>query len=103
MVAAAQAEQQIEQSVELCRCSTCNEDVEEKSAVCLKNEDPVKGVKKQWRCKLCHSAMGRIRTAFKSMSEEQKLGFHDLTQEERREFYKKAQTLCGAHLQKTLT
>ena len=62
MVAAAQAEQQIEQSVELCRCSTCNQDVEEKSAVCLKNEDPVKGVKKQWRCKLCHSAMGRIRT-----------------------------------------
>ena len=103
MVAAAQAEQQIEQSVELCRCSTCNEDVEEKSAVCLKNEDPVKGVKKQWRCKLCHSAMGRIRTAFKSMSEEQKLGFHDLTLAERREFYKKAQTLCGANLQKTLT
>ena len=103
MVAAAQAEQQIEQSVELCRCSTCNQDVEEKSAVCLKNEDPLKGVKNQWRCRLCHNAMGRVRTAFKSMSEEQKLGFQDLTLVERREFYKKAQTLCGAHLQKTLT
>ena len=89
MVAAAQAEQQIEQSVELCRCSTCNQEVEEKLAVLLRNENPITGAKNQWRCRLCHNAMGRVRTALKSMSEEHNLGFQNLTLEERRDFYKK--------------
>ena len=87
----------------LCRCSTCNEEVACELAVLLWNENPITGAKDQWRCRLCHNAMGRVRTALKSMSEEQNLGFQNLTLEERREFYKKAQEKCGAHLQKELT
>ena len=100
MAAAAQAEQQMQQNIDavnadvgvLCRCSTCNEEVACELAVLLRNENPITGKKNQWRCRLCHNAMGRVRTASKSMSEEQNLGFQNLTLEERRDFYRKAQT-----------
>ena len=67
MAAAAQAEQQMQQSIDavnadvervLCRCNTCNQEVEQKLAVLLQNENPITGAKTQWRCKLCHNAMG---------------------------------------------
>ena len=109
MATAAQAEQQMQQKIDavnsdveqvLCRCCTCNQEVEEEASVLVQESV---SEQKYWRCRLCHNAMGRVRTALKSMSEEQNLGFQNLTLEERREFYKKAQTKCGAHLQKELT
>ena len=89
MAAAAQAEQQMEQA--------------EEGSGKVRNENPITGAKDQWRCRQCHTAKERVRHALKSMSEDQNLGFQNMTLEERRDFYKKAQTKCGAHLQKELT
>ena len=111
MAAAAQAEQQMQQNIDavnsdvervLCRCCTCNQEVEEEAALLVRDHKG-KHQKNLWRCRLCHNAIGRVRTALKSLSEEQNPGFQNLTVEERQEFYKKAQTKCGAHLQKELT
>ena len=111
MAAASQAEQQMQQKIDdvngdtqrvLCRCCTCNQEVEEEAALLVRDHKG-KQQKNLWRCRLCHNAIGRVRTALKSLSEEKNLGFKNLTQEERRDFYKTAQTQCGAHLQKLLT
>ena len=63
MAAAAQAEQQMQQNIDavnsdvervLCRCCTCNQEVEEKLAVLARDENPITGAKKLWRLSLIH-------------------------------------------------
>ena len=106
--AAAQGEQQMQQNIDAdvegvqCCCCTCGQEVEAKAAVLVRD---IGGshLEKLWRCRLCHNAIGRVRTILMKLNEDQQLGFRNMTPEERREFYKKAQTQCGANLQKQLT
>lgn len=56
----------------------------------------------QIRCKGCNALKSRISRIMKSAGDEL-IGYHNFSQDERKEFYKKAQLMCGAHLQKLLT
>ncbi len=83
-------------------CCMCGEAFAAELVTTAQKADCITGSKNQFRCNKCNALRLRVQRMVKSHDEELG-GYTEFNPEERRTFYKKAQHLCGAELNKVLT
>ena len=71
------------------------------TCVVVQKDDSVKGTKFQGRCKKCHNARGRINTLVQK-AQGSPDEWKDFTCDERADFVKKGEYLCGRDLHKQM-
>ena len=101
-VAAAEAKADVEVATleQLLTCCTCG-DCKPLGEMTSGQNLGIASERTQWRCKKCNSLRVRLPRMLKD-DEDLGLGYSELNTEERKEFYKRAQNLCGAKLAKGL-
>ena len=84
-------------------CSPCGEEATLDDSLVVQKENVITGAKEQRRHNKCNSLQSRIRRALKHLSEEKQEGYFEMNHTDRKDFYKRAQGMCGAELEKEIT
>ena len=85
----------------LVHCSSCNSEVPKDKTVKVQKEDPIKGTNDQFRCSMCNNQRSKVSRMIAAKGLEN--GYKHMNAEERKQFQKDCQGLCGAALAKQLT
>ena len=85
------------------KCSRCGVDKPEDQGFLKVKADKWAGTYDQFMCHPCNALASRVGRMLKHCDENEKVGFQEITVEERRKFYKDASLMCGPELRKTLS